>query len=83
MDHVCFSLNILSAYVNFLCDLKILSKVVPNGSNLMRDFISQLKIVACMGNIDTMDKGKRMNNKLNNLLKHKHSNKSSYKSLIT
>ena len=30
------SLNNLSANLNFLCDLKILSKVVPNGSNLMR-----------------------------------------------
>ena len=36
-----------------------------------------------MGNIDTRDKGMRMNNKLNNVLKHKHSNKSSYKGLIT
>ena len=37
-----------------------------------------------MGNIDTRDNGeKRMNNKLNNLLKHKHSNKSSYQCLFT
>ena len=36
-----------------------------------------------MENIDTRDKGMRMNNKLNNLLKNKHTNKPSYKSLIT
>ena len=58
MNPVCFSLNNLSANLNFLCDLKILSKVVPNGSNLMRFYIT-VKIVACMGNIDTRDKGKR------------------------
>ena len=40
MNHVCFSLNNLSANLNFLCDLKILSKVVPNGSNLMRFYIT-------------------------------------------
>ena len=40
MNHVCFSLNNLSANFNFLCDLKILSKVVPNGSNLMRFYIT-------------------------------------------
>ena len=34
-----------------------------------------------MGSIDTRDKGMIMNNKLNNLLKHKHSNKLPYKSL--
>ena len=58
MNPVCLSLNNLSANLNFLCDLKILSKVVPNGSNLMRFYIT-VKIVACMGNIDTRDRGKR------------------------
>ena len=34
------SLNNLLANLNFLCDLKILSKMVPNGSNLMRFYIT-------------------------------------------
>ena len=37
------SLNNLSANLNFLCDLKILSKMVPNGSNLMRFYITVKK----------------------------------------
>ena len=53
------SLNNLSANFNFLCDLKILSKMVPNGSNLMRFYITVKIIVACMGNIDTKGQGEQ------------------------
>ena len=43
VNPVCFSLNILSVNLNFLCDLKTLSKMVPNGSNLMRFYITVKK----------------------------------------
>ena len=80
MNHVCFTLNNLSAYLNFLYDLKILSKMVPNGSNLMRFYITvKKKNVACMGNIDTKGQGEQNEQQVNNLLKHKRLNKSSYK----
>ena len=59
MNHVCFSLNNLSANLNFLCDLKILSKMISERAKFDEILISQLIIVACMGNIDTRDSGKR------------------------
>ena len=58
MNHVCFSLNILLANLNFLCDLKILSKVVSKRVKFDEILYHIKKIVLCMGNIDTRDKGK-------------------------
>ena len=57
VSHICFLFNILSANFNFLCDLKILLKAVPIGSNLMR---SKLKHCGMYGKHRyTRDKEKR------------------------